>query len=138
MWCIHIVELRKNCVIHIYIYIYIYIFFWTLTKCREKNLDGNKRKMLHAVLKDLGRSYTATYIPSLTIQVRRTRHAGHCLRSECEIISDFLLWTFTYRCDSIVRPARAETSALCGYRMQSRRLRSNLYLGRIARESQRR
>ena len=28
-----------------------------------------------------------------TIQVRRTRHAGHCRRSEDELISDVLQWT---------------------------------------------
>ena len=30
------------------------------------------------------------------IQVRRTRHAGHCWRSRDEFISDVLLWTPTY------------------------------------------
>ena len=28
-----------------------------------------------------------------TIQVRRTRHAGHCWRSRVELIRDELLWT---------------------------------------------
>ena len=31
-----------------------------------------------------------------TIQVRRTRHAGHCWRSRDELISDVLLWTPAY------------------------------------------
>ena len=31
-----------------------------------------------------------------TIQVRQTRHAGHCWRSRDELISDVLLWTPTY------------------------------------------
>ena len=31
-----------------------------------------------------------------TIQVRRTRHAGHCWRSRDELISDVLLWTPTH------------------------------------------
>ena len=31
-----------------------------------------------------------------TIQVRRTRHAGHCWRSRDDLISDVLLWTPTY------------------------------------------
>ena len=31
-----------------------------------------------------------------TIQVKRTRHAGHCWRSRDELISDLLLWTPTY------------------------------------------
>ena len=35
------------------------------------------------------------HLPPLTktIQVRRTRHAGHCWRSKDELISDVLLWT---------------------------------------------
>ena len=31
-----------------------------------------------------------------TIQVRQTRHSGHCWRSRDELISDVLLWTPTY------------------------------------------
>ena len=31
-----------------------------------------------------------------TIQVRRTRHVGHCWRSKDELISDVLLWTPAY------------------------------------------
>ena len=31
-----------------------------------------------------------------TIQVRRTRHAGHCWRSRDKLIGDVLLWTPTY------------------------------------------
>ena len=31
-----------------------------------------------------------------TIQIRRTRHAGHCWRSRDELISDVLLWNPTF------------------------------------------
>ena len=41
-----------------------------------------------------------------TIQVRRTRHAGHCWRSRDELISDVLLWTPTYGRAKAGRPAR--------------------------------
>ena len=41
-----------------------------------------------------------------TIQVRRTRHAGHCWRSRDELISDVLLWTPTYGWAKAGRPAR--------------------------------
>ena len=41
-----------------------------------------------------------------TIQVRRTRHAGHCWRSRDELISDVLLWTHTYGRAKAERPAR--------------------------------
>ena len=36
------------------------------------------------------------YTITKTIQVRRTRHAGHCWRSRDELISDVLLWAHTY------------------------------------------
>ena len=39
-------------------------------------------------------NYTATI--TKTIQVRPTRHAGHCWKSRDELISDVLLWTPTY------------------------------------------
>ena len=41
-----------------------------------------------------------------TIQVRRTRHAGHCWRSKDELISDVLLWTPAYGRAKAGRPAR--------------------------------
>ena len=48
-----------------------------------------------------------------TIQVRRTRHAGHCWRSKDELISDVLLWTPTYGCAKAGQPARAYIQQLC-------------------------
>ena len=40
-----------------------------------------------------------------TIQVRRTRHAGHCWRSNDELISYVLLWTPAYGQAKAGRPA---------------------------------
>ena len=40
-----------------------------------------------------------------TIQVRRTRHAGHYWRSRDELVSDVLLWTPTYGREKAGRPA---------------------------------
>ena len=48
-----------------------------------------------------------------TIQVRRTRHAGHCWRSRDELISDVLLWTPTYGRAGAGRPARTYIQQLC-------------------------
>ena len=48
-----------------------------------------------------------------TIQVRRTRHAGHCWRSKDELISDVLLWTPKYGCARVGRPARTYIQQLC-------------------------
>ena len=48
-----------------------------------------------------------------TIQVRRTRHAGHCWRRRDELISDVLLWTPTYGQAKAGRPARTYIQQLC-------------------------
>ena len=73
---------------------------WTLTKRLEKKLDGNYTRMLRAVLNKSWRQHPTRHqlyghLPSITktIQVRRTRLAGHCWRSKDELISDVLLWT---------------------------------------------
>ena len=46
-----------------------------------------------------------------TIQVRRTRHAGHSWRSKDELISDVLLWTPSYA--KAGRPAWTYMQQLC-------------------------
>ena len=50
-----------------------------------------------------------------TIQVRRTRHAGHCWRNRDELISDVLLWASTYGRAKAGRPARTYIQQLCEY-----------------------
>ena len=72
---------------------------WTLTK-RLKKLDGNYSRMLGAILnKSWGQQPTRHqlygHLPPITktMQVRRTRRAGHCWRSQEELISDVLLGT---------------------------------------------
>ena len=86
---------------------------WTLTKRLEKKLDGNYTRMLRAVLNKSWwqhptRHQLYGHSPPITktIQVRRTRHAGHCWRSKDELISDVLLWAPTYGCAKAGRPAR--------------------------------
>ena len=48
-----------------------------------------------------------------TIQVRRTRHEGHCWRSRDELIRDVTLWTPTYGRAKAGRPARTCIQQLC-------------------------
>ena len=48
-----------------------------------------------------------------TIQVRRTRYAGHCWRSKDELISDVLLWTLAYGQAKAGRSARTYIQQLC-------------------------
>ena len=93
---------------------------WTLTKRLERKLDGNYTRMLRAVLNKSWRQHPTRHqlyghLPPITktIQVRRTRHAGHCWRSKDELISDVLLWTPTYGCAKAGRPARTYIQQLC-------------------------
>ena len=76
---------------------------WTLTKRLEKKLDGNYTRILLAILNKSWRQHPTSHqlyghLPHTTkiIQVRQTRHAGHCWRSRDELISDVLLWTPTH------------------------------------------
>ena len=76
--------------------------------------------MLRAVLNKSWRQHPTRlqlygHLPPITktIQVRRTRHAGHCWRSKDELISDVLLWTPTYGCARVGRPARTYIQQLC-------------------------
>ena len=76
---------------------------WTLTKRLKKKLDSNYTRMLRAILNKSWRQHPTRHqlyghLPPITktIQVRRTRHAGHCWRSKDELISDVLLWTPAY------------------------------------------
>ena len=73
---------------------------WTLTKRLEKKLDGNYTRMLRAILNKSWRQHTTKHQlyghqPSITktIQVRWTRHTGHCWKSRDDLISNVLLWT---------------------------------------------
>ena len=68
--------------------------------------------MLQAILNKSWRQHHTkhqlySHLPHITktIQVRRTRHAGHCWRSRGELISDVLLWTPTYGWAKAGRPA---------------------------------
>ena len=55
------------------------------------------------------------YLPPITktIQIRRTRHAGHCWRSRDELIRDVLIWIPTHGRAKAGRPARTYIQQLC-------------------------
>ena len=93
---------------------------WTLTKRLEKKLDGNYTRMLRVILNKSWQQHPTRYqlyshLPPITktIQVRWTRHAGHCWRSRDEPISDVLLWTPTYGWTKAGRTARTYIQQLC-------------------------
>ena len=93
---------------------------WTITKRLKKKLDGNYTSMLRAILNKSWRQHATRHqlyghLPPITktIQVRRTRHAGHCWRNKDELISDVLLWIPTYGQAKVGRPARTYLQQLC-------------------------
>ena len=93
---------------------------WSLTKWLEKKLDGNYTRMLQAILNKSWRQHPTRHqlyghLPPITktIQVRQTRHAGHCWRSKDKLIGDVLLWTPTYGRAKAGRPARTYIQQLC-------------------------
>ena len=92
----------------------------TLTKRLEKKLDGSYTKMLQTILNKSWKQHPTNHqlyghLPPITktIQVRRTRHAGHCWRSMDELIRDVLLWIPTYGRAKAGRPARTYIQQLC-------------------------
>ena len=75
-------------------------FTWTLTKHMEKKLYGNCTIMLRAVLNKSWRQHPSKQQRyghqqpiSKTIQIIRTKHAGHCRRSKDEFITDIFQQT---------------------------------------------
>ena len=91
-----------------------------VNKTTGKKLDGNYTRMLQAILNKSWRQhptkrqlYSHQPPTTKTIQVRRTRHAGHCWRSRDELISDVFLWTPIYGREKAGRPARTYIQQLC-------------------------
>ena len=90
----------------------------------EKKLDSNSTRILRAILNESWRqhpqnsSYSATYHPSQNCQ-RRTRHAGHCVSSMDELISDVLQWTPAHGRANFGRPAKTYIQELCAHTVYS-------------------
>ena len=86
----------------------------------EKKADSNCTTMLRAVLNKFWRQHPTKQQPyghlppiSKTIQIRRTRHVGHCWRSEDERKRDVLLWIPSHGCARVRWPARTYLQQLC-------------------------
>ena len=100
------------------------LLYWTLTKWLEKKLDSNYTRMLRAILNRFWRQHPTKHqlyghLPPLTktIQVRWTRHAGHCWRSRDKLISDVLLWTHIWPSKSRTTSSNIHIAAMWGYGM---------------------
>ena len=68
---------------------------WMLTKHMEKELYGHQQPI------------------TKTIQVRWTRHVGHCWRSKDELISAILLWTPSHGQAKVGQLTRTDIQQLC-------------------------
>ena len=107
---LRIVTWRCNCLLRII----------CLCKWLEKKLDGNYTRMLQAILNRSWRQHPTkqqlySHQPPImkTIQIRRTRHAGHCWRSRDKLISDVLLWTPSHGRVKVGQPARTNIQQFC-------------------------
>ena len=94
----------------------------TLTKRLEKKLDGNYTRMLRAILNKSWRQHPTRHqlyghLPPITktIQVRRTRHAGHCWRSRDVLFLNPNTWP----CKSRTTSTNIHSVAMWGYGMLS-------------------
>ena len=109
----------------IYINTFIISIMMLLTKRLKKKLDGYYTRMLRAILNKSWRQHPTRHqlygrLPPITktIQVRRTRHAGHCWRSKDELRSDILLWTpRMWPSKSRTTSSNIRTAAMWGYGM---------------------
>ena len=100
----------------------------TLTKLMKKRIDGNYTRMMRAILNKSWRQHPTKrqlcshLLPiTKTIQVRRTKHAGHRRKSKDELISDILRWTHSHGRAKAGRPARTyiqQLSADIGYSLE--------------------
>ena len=86
----------------------------------EKKLDSNYTRMLQAILNKSLRYhptkqqlYRHLHLIMKTIQVRWTRHVGHCWRSKDELISDVFPWTPSHGQAKAGRPTRTYIQQLC-------------------------
>ena len=93
---------------------------WTLPKCIEKKLVDDCTRMLIAILNKSWKQHPAkqqlySHQPPIlkTIQIRRTRHVGFCLRSKYKLISELLKWAPSHGRKSVARPARTYLQHLC-------------------------
>ena len=135
--CIYVCIYIYICVyIYIYIYVYMYMYIYICisghiytaiwmhymdtnktageeTKWQlHKNAACNPEQVLAATPH---KTPTDGHLPPIkkTIQVRRTRHAGHCWRSRDELIRDVLLWIPIHGRAKAGRPARTYIQQLC-------------------------
>ena len=72
---------------------------WTLTKALERKLDGTYTRLLRTALNIKWQTHTTNAVlygnlPQITttIKKRRLKFAGHCFRSEEEVVQTLIMW----------------------------------------------
>ena len=112
-------SLHDNTHTHTHTHIYIYILCDRF-RCFFLKYIYIYTRMLRAILNKSWQQHPTRHqlyghLPPITktIQVRRTRHAGHCWRSRDELIRDVLLWIPTHGRAKAGRPARTYIQQLC-------------------------
>ena len=106
----------KMCLFSYKFNLYIYIYIYILRKIRKYLIESSTQQgLILALVKYSSRHQVYGYLPPITktIQVRRTRNAGHCWRSRDVLISDVLQWNPTYGRAKAGRPARTYIQQLC-------------------------
>ena len=95
---------------------------WTLTSTLEKKIDGDYTRMLRAALNVSWREHMTNRelynnIPRITSSTReyKMRFAGHCWRSNNELVSDVLPWTPKHGQRSRGRPANTFVDQMVEY-----------------------
>ena len=106
----------------------VWVHLMATNKTHRKKLDVNYTRILQAVLNKSWKQHTpkqqlySHLSPiSQTIQVRWTRHVRHCWRSKDELTAMFFMESYTWTCQCWPTINDLHTSALCRYRMQTRR-----------------
>ena len=86
----------------------------------EEKLEGNCTRMLRAILDKSWKQHATQqeiycHLPpiSKTMQIRQTRHMGHCWRSKDELISDLLQWTPLHQRACVGRLWRTYPQQVC-------------------------
>ena len=95
----------------------------------EKKLVGNYTRMLWTILSKSWRQHPEKqqlygHLPPITktIEIKRTRHTGHCFRSKDELISEVLLLIPSCGRAKVGRPARTNIQQLwadTGYSLEN-------------------
>ena len=93
---------------------------WILKKNIMKKQDRKCIRMLQSILNKSWKQHSTKQrwychqqpLPK-TIQIRQTKHVGHCWRNKDKFLSDILQWTFLHGHASIGQPTRTFSQQHC-------------------------